>query len=140
LWHPHGHILEVLCCIKKHKADLNQNINVLSYNTRINQDIHVQFCRITSFKKSVVQYSTDTKQTYKVKRISWKVYSIKEWKLLWSPCLHYNKVTQTFKKCPFIQYSVIKLVILMTFWHNSISNLNEKELQQCMLHITILAH
>ena len=47
-------ILEVLCYIKKHKADLIQNINIHSYNTRINKDFHVQFCRTTLFKKSVV--------------------------------------------------------------------------------------
>ncbi|PNF20311.1 hypothetical protein B7P43_G13693 [Cryptotermes secundus] len=48
------YILEVLCYIKKHKADLIQNINIHSYNTRINKDFHVQFCRTTLFKKSVV--------------------------------------------------------------------------------------
>jgi hypothetical protein len=48
------YILEVLCYIKKHKADLMQNRNMHSYNTRINLDFHVQSCRTTLFKKSVV--------------------------------------------------------------------------------------
>jgi hypothetical protein len=48
------YILEVLCYIKKHKADLMQNINIHTYNMRKNQDFHVKFCRTTLLKKSVV--------------------------------------------------------------------------------------
>jgi hypothetical protein len=48
------YIFEVLCYIKKYKADLVQNINIHSYNTIINQDFHVQFCRTALLKKSVV--------------------------------------------------------------------------------------
>jgi hypothetical protein len=48
------YILEALCYIKKHKADLIQNMNVHGYNTRTNKDFHVTFCRTTLFKESVV--------------------------------------------------------------------------------------
>jgi hypothetical protein len=48
------YILEVLCYIKQHKADLIQNINIHNYNTRLNKDYQVNFCRTTLFKRSVV--------------------------------------------------------------------------------------
>jgi hypothetical protein len=48
------YILEVLCYIKKHKADLIQNIHIHNYKTRLNKDYHVKFCRTTLFKRSVV--------------------------------------------------------------------------------------
>jgi hypothetical protein len=41
---------------KKHKADLIQNMNIHSYNTRINMDFHVKFCRTSLFKKKNVVY------------------------------------------------------------------------------------
>jgi hypothetical protein len=53
------YILEVLCYIKKYKADLIQNMNIHSYNTKINKDFHVTFCRTTLLKKSVVNMGTE---------------------------------------------------------------------------------
>jgi hypothetical protein len=44
------YILEVLCYIRKHKADLIKNMNIHSLNTRINKDFHVKFCRTSLFK------------------------------------------------------------------------------------------
>jgi hypothetical protein len=51
------YILEVL--YKNHKADLIQNINIHNYNTRLNKDCHVNFCRTTLLKRSVVNMGTE---------------------------------------------------------------------------------
>jgi hypothetical protein len=48
------YILEVISYIKKHKADLIQNINIHNHNTRLNKDYHVNYCRTSLFKRSVL--------------------------------------------------------------------------------------
>jgi hypothetical protein len=65
------YILEVLCYIKKHKADLIQNTNIHNYNTRLNKDYHVNFCRTTLFKRSVVNMGIKlySKLPNKIKKI-----------------------------------------------------------------------
>jgi hypothetical protein len=69
------YILEVLCYIKKHKADLMQNINIRSYNTRINQDYHVQSCRTTLFKKSVVNMGIELYSKVPNNKELWEFFS-----------------------------------------------------------------
>jgi hypothetical protein len=53
------YILEVLSYIKKHKADLIQNINIHNHNTRLNKDYHVNYCRTSLFKRSVINRGTE---------------------------------------------------------------------------------
>jgi hypothetical protein len=48
------YILEVISYIKKHKADLIQNINIHNHNKRLNKDYHVNYCRTSLFKRSII--------------------------------------------------------------------------------------
>jgi hypothetical protein len=48
------YILEVISYIKKHKADLIQNINIHNHNTRLNKDYHVNCCKMSLFKRSEI--------------------------------------------------------------------------------------
>jgi hypothetical protein len=50
-----------------HKADLIQNIDIHNYNTRLNKDYLVKFCRTTLFKRSVVNMGIEKSQTEWVK-------------------------------------------------------------------------
>jgi hypothetical protein len=45
------YILEVLCYIKKHKADLIQNTNIHNYNTSLNKDNHVNLAELHYLKE-----------------------------------------------------------------------------------------
>jgi hypothetical protein len=49
------YILEVISYIKKHKADLIQNINIHNNKRRLNKDYHVNYCRTSLFKRSVIK-------------------------------------------------------------------------------------
>jgi hypothetical protein len=48
------YILEVISYIKRHKADLIQNINIHNHNKRLNKHYHVNYCRTSLFKRSVI--------------------------------------------------------------------------------------
>jgi hypothetical protein len=48
------YILEVISYIKRHKADLIQNINIHNHNMRLNKDYHINYCRASLFKRSVI--------------------------------------------------------------------------------------
>jgi hypothetical protein len=48
------YILDVISYIKKHKADLIQNINIHNHNKRLNKDYHVNYCRTSLFKRSEI--------------------------------------------------------------------------------------
>jgi len=48
------YILEIACYIKKYKDSLEQNVQFHNYNMRRKLDLHVQFCNMDLFKKSVV--------------------------------------------------------------------------------------
>jgi hypothetical protein len=73
------YILEVLCYIKKYKADLTQNIDIHSYNTRRNLDFHVQFCRTALLKKSVVNMGIElySKVPYRIKKL-WEFFGFQK--------------------------------------------------------------
>jgi hypothetical protein len=44
----------VISYIKKHKADLIQNLNIRNHNTRLNKDYYVNYCRTALCKRSVI--------------------------------------------------------------------------------------
>jgi hypothetical protein len=48
------YVLETVCYIKKHKDSLEQNVQFHNYNTGRKLDLHIQFCNMDLFKKSVV--------------------------------------------------------------------------------------
>jgi hypothetical protein len=69
------YILEVISFIKKHKADWIQNINIHNHNTRLNEDYHVNYCRKSLFKRSVINRGIElySKVPNKIKK-TWKVF------------------------------------------------------------------
>jgi hypothetical protein len=48
------YILEIKCYIKKYKDSLEQNVQFHNYNMQRKLDLHVQFCNMDLFRRSVV--------------------------------------------------------------------------------------
>jgi hypothetical protein len=48
------YILEIVCYIKKYKDSLDQNVQFHNYNMPRKLDLHVQFCNMNLFRRSVV--------------------------------------------------------------------------------------
>jgi hypothetical protein len=88
------YILEAISYIKKHKADLIQNINIHNHNTRLNKDYHVNYCRMSLFKRSVINKGIElySKVPNKIKK-TWKVFQfLRELKSSFiKSCLLYNR-------------------------------------------------
>jgi len=48
------YILKMICCIKKDKDSLAQNVHNHNYNKQKNLDFHTQFCNTVLFRESMV--------------------------------------------------------------------------------------
>jgi hypothetical protein len=88
------YILEVISYIKNHKADLIQNINIHNHNTRLNKDYHVNYCRTSLFKRSVINRGIElySKVPSKIKTVeSFPIFKRELKSSFIKSCLLYNR-------------------------------------------------
>jgi hypothetical protein len=88
------YILEVISYIRKHKADLIQNMNIHNHNTRLNKDYLVNYCRTSLFKRSEINRGIElySKVPNKIKNMESFIIFKRELKSIFiKSCLLYNR-------------------------------------------------